>query len=290
MKKLLRSTIVVGAVLLTASTWSQEHLNTIEVQNFDELQEYFRYDDSKPVIISGHRGGMMPGYPENSIEAMEKTLSIIPSFFEIDPRLTKDSVLILMHDRTLDRTTNFTGEVSDYTYEELKEVKLKDRQGNLTNFQIPTLKEVLDWGKDKTIFNMDNKEIPWSRYVELFKGGEYPNIVLSVRSMEELTYYYERLDHVMFCVAIKNQDDLDDFIETGVPFDRLVAYVGYTMEPEHKEVYEFLRANGSMIFISIHPTQDRKSTDLERVKGYTEELMKKPDIIETDYPSLFLNY
>ncbi|WP_461534060.1 glycerophosphodiester phosphodiesterase family protein [Sinomicrobium sp.] len=287
--------ISIPVVLCIGMLFSVEYLcgqnsTSVQIGNFEELQEYFRYDESKAVIISGHRGGMLPGYPENSIEAMEKTLTILPSFFEIDPRLTKDSVLVLMHDNTLDRTTNMKGKVSDYTYDELKKARLKDRQGNLTDLRIPTLKEALDWGKDKTIFNMDNKEIPWSRYVEIFGGDEYPNIVLSVRSMEELTYYYQRLDHVMFCVAIHTEEDLKAFEETGVPFDRLIAYVGYTMDEKYSEMYKYLRSNGVMCFISIHPTQDKKKTDLERVKGYSEELMKKPDIIETDYPALFINY
>ena len=290
MKKLMRVSALICALILSSIVQAQSGLKKVEVNNFEELKEYFRYDASKPVIISGHRGGMLPGYPENSIEAMEKTLTILPSFFEIDPRLTKDSVLVLMHDKTLNRTTNMMGEVIDYTYNELKEARLKDRQGNLTDFKIPTLKEALDWGKDKTIFNMDNKGIPWEKYVEIFKDGNYPNIVLSVRSMEEATYYYERLDEVLFCIAIKSQNDLDAFLATGIPFDRLVAYVGYTMDPEHNEVYQFLRNKGSMCFISIHPTQDRKKTDLKRVKGYSEELMKKPDIIETDYPTQFVNH
>ena len=267
----------------------QPAMHQVVVNNFNELKAYFKYDDSKPVIISGHRGGMLPHYPENSIEAMEKTLSILPSFFEIDPVLTKDSVIVLMHDATLDRTTTLKGKVSDHTYKELKKARLKDRQGNITGYKIPTLQEALDWGKDKTIFNLDNKGIPWSKYVDLFKGNKYPNIVLSVRSMKEALYYYERLDSVLFCVAIKNQSDLDDYIATGIPFDRLVAYVGYTMSPEYDNVYRFLRSKGVMIFISIHPTQDRRKTDLERVKGYCEELIKRPDIIETDYPALFVN-
>ena len=259
------------------------------ISDFDALKTHFQYDGTKPVIISGHRGGMLPGYPENSIEAMEKTLTILPSFFEIDPRLTKDSVMVLMHDATLDRTTNLSGKVSDYTYKELQRARLKDRQGRLTPYRIPTLKEALDWGKDKTIFNLDNKGIPWKRYVDLLKGRDYPNIVLSVRSMEEALYYYKRLDHVMFCVAIKNQKDLEDFKATGIPFDRLIAYVGYTMQPEHREVYRYLRGKGSMVFVSIHPTQDKRKSDLEKIKGYSEELIKKPDIIETDYPALFVN-
>ncbi len=58
---------------------------------------------------------MMPGYPENCIESCEKTLSMMPTFFEIDFSFTKDSVMVLMHDLTIDRTTNGKGRVADYT-------------------------------------------------------------------------------------------------------------------------------------------------------------------------------
>ncbi|MFT4094148.1 MAG: glycerophosphodiester phosphodiesterase family protein [Niabella sp.] len=108
------------------------------------MQQFFHYEDEKPVIISGHRGGLLPGYPENGIEAMEKTLSRMPSFFEIDPRYTKDSVIVLMHDDQLERVTNIKGKVSETTYAQLSKARLKDREGRLTNYKIPTLKEALD--------------------------------------------------------------------------------------------------------------------------------------------------
>ena len=76
-----------------------------------------------PIVISGHRGGMLDGYPENCIESFEKTLSYMESFFEIDPRLTKDGIIVLMHDETIDRTTTGKGKVSDYTYAELQQFK-----------------------------------------------------------------------------------------------------------------------------------------------------------------------
>ena len=66
-------------------------------------------------------------------------------FFEIDPRLTKDSVIVLMHDVTLDRTTNATGRLADYTWEELQDVSLKDSEGNVTSCRIPTLEGVIEW-------------------------------------------------------------------------------------------------------------------------------------------------
>lgn len=285
----LRIVWLLSIALLLGNTGvaQTKKLHTIRVNNFSELQQYFHYEDDKPVIISGHRGGMLPGYPENTIEAMEKTLSLLPSFFEIDPRYTKDSVIVLFHDNTLDRLTNLKGKVSDYTYAELQQAKLKDRNGNYTNCKIPTLKEALEWGKDKTIFNLDNKNIPWSKYVELFRNGDYPNIVLSVRSMKEALYYYERLDNVMLCVAIKNDADLKAFQETGIPYNRIIAYVGDSVSRATADLCRFLRHKGVMCFYSFPPTFDKLKTDAARIRAYCAQLIGRPDIIETDYPALF---
>ena len=54
---------------------------------------------------------------------------MMPTFFEIDFSFTKDSVMVLMHDLTIDRTTNGKGRVADYTYEELQGFRLVDRDG-----------------------------------------------------------------------------------------------------------------------------------------------------------------
>ena len=283
-----RNCLIVGVLLIFSLQGAgQEKLHRTVVRNISELQQFFHYEDDKPVIISGHRGGLLPGYPENSIEAMEKTLTLMPSFFEIDPRLTRDSVLVLMHDDNLNRVTDKTGKVSDLTYVQIKEARLKDRQGNLTDYKIPTLKEVLDWGKDKTIFNLDNKNIPWSMYVDLFKSNAYPNLILSVRSMKEALYYYERLDNVLLCVAIKKKADLEAFEATNIPYNRIIAYVGDSVSAATKGIRRFLRHKGVMCFYSFPPTFDRLKTDKLRVNAYIKELIKRPDIIETDYPALF---
>jgi len=267
--------------------FAQDSLHRTVVKNMSELQQFFHYEDDKPVIISGHRGGLLPGYPENSIEAMEKTLTLMPSFFEIDPRLTKDSVMVLMHDDDMERVSNMKGKISEHTYAEITKARLKDRQGKLTNCKIPTLEEALEWGKDKTIFNLDNKNIPWSSYVALLKPNRYPHIILSVRSMKEALYYYERLDNVLLCVAIKKPEDLAAFQATKIPYNRIIAYVGDSVSNDTKEICRFLRHKGVMCFFSFPPTFDKLKTDEERVRAYMKELIKRPDIIETDYPALF---
>lgn len=265
-----------------------QKLHVTKVKNLKQLQGFFTYKPDRPIFISGHRGGMLPGYPENCIASCEKTLTLMPSFFEIDPRLTKDSVIVLMHDETIDRTTNGTGRVSDYTYEELQRFYLKDRQGKITQYKIPTLLEMLKWGKGKTIFNFDNKGVPWEMYSDLLKELRYPNIILSVRSLEEALFYYKRNKNVMLCVGIAGMDDYRKYDSSGIPWNRIMAYVGYTMDPKQQKVYDLLHAKGVMCMIALAPTKDKIDDTEKRRQEYLEELAKKPDIIETDYPSRFL--
>ncbi|MDR3218305.1 MAG: glycerophosphodiester phosphodiesterase family protein [Dysgonamonadaceae bacterium] len=267
-----------------------KQLHTVHIQNRTELQEYFHYSPDKDIIISGHRGGMLEWYPENCIASCEKTLSMMPSFFEIDPRLTKDSVLVLMHDATIDRTTTGKGRVSDYTYAELQQFYLKDRNGNITRYKIPTLDEMLEWGKDKTVFNFDNKGVPWQVYADNLNGKwrKYHNIMLSVRSLKECLFYYERNNNVMFCCEISNREMYETYKNSGIPWNRIMAYVTYTMYPEQLEVYKLLRSHGVMCMTSIPSTADKINPLEARVEAYKKEIATNPDIIETDYPADFV--
>lgn len=285
MKKIISLLSVLATV-----TVANAQLHTVDIKNFDELKSYFKQDQNKSIIISGHRGGMMSGYPENSIEAFEKTLSIMPSFFEIDPQLTKDSVLILMHDDTFNRTTDLQGKVKDYTYTQIKNAKLKDREGKLTDFKIPTLKEALDWSQGKTIFQLDNKGVPYATYVKFLKENPYPNVVLGLRKDDEVAYYAKHLDHVMFMKPFHSMKDVESFEKLNVSYDRMIAWIGLEVKDEQKEMIAYLRKKGVMVMIAIAPSTDKLPTDLERTRGYIQHLISRPDIIETDYPSQFINY
>lgn len=75
--------------------------------------------------------------PENSIKAFKDALNK-KYIIEFDVHLTKDKKLVVFHDDVLERMTNSTGLIKDYTLEELQKVKLLD-----TNYTIPSLDEVL---------------------------------------------------------------------------------------------------------------------------------------------------
>ncbi|MBQ6300292.1 MAG: glycerophosphodiester phosphodiesterase family protein, partial [Bacteroidales bacterium] len=80
------------------------------------------------VVVVAHRGDWR-NYPENSLPAIESCIRMGVDVVEIDLKLTKDSVLVLSHDRTLNRCTTGSGPISDYTYEEILHFDLKAGHG-----------------------------------------------------------------------------------------------------------------------------------------------------------------
>ena len=124
--------------------------------------------NSKNVLVISHRGDWR-NYPENSIPAIESVIRMGADMVEIDVQLTKDSVLVLMHDRTIDRCTTGRGKISEMTYEELQRHYLKTAHGvrSSLDLKVPTLREALEVCKDRITVNID-------------KGYDYYPMVLAL--------------------------------------------------------------------------------------------------------------
>lgn len=292
-------------ICATACAWGKiPTAHTVSINSIQDLQKYFTYSPTRDIIISGHRGGMMPGYPENCIESCEKTLSMMPTFFEIDFSFTKDGVPVLMHDLTIDRTTTGQGLVADYTLDELKQLRLVDRNGKETPYRIPTLREMLEWGDGKVVFNFDNKYINTKGVSEkekkdaleyyarqLSPGGDwakYHNIMLSVRSLDEALFYWNRgIRNVMFCVEISKPEHFEAYDKSPIPWNYIMAYIRTAVNPEMQDIYNKLHQRGVMTMTSITATSDKVKNNTDRRTAYHRELLSEPDIIETDYPSEF---
>ena len=80
--------------------------------------------NSDYVVVISHRGDWR-NYPENSIPAIESVIRMGVDMMELDVKMTKDSVLVLMHDQTINRMTNGKGLVKDFTYDSLMTFKLR---------------------------------------------------------------------------------------------------------------------------------------------------------------------
>lgn len=298
-------TICLSLTLTMGASAQIPDAHIVKINSIEDLQNYFKYSPDRDVIISGHRGGMMPGYPENCIESCEKTLSLMPTFFEIDFSFTADSIPVLMHDLTIDRTSTGKGKVSDYTYAQLQEFNLVDREKKVTPYKIPTLKQMLEWGKDKVVFNFDNKYINTKGVPDSVKraaleyyarqlspGGDwadYHNIMLSVRSLDEALFYWNKgLRNIMFCVEISKPEHYDAYEASPIPWKYIMAYIRTAVNPDMQDIYNKLHSKGVMTMTSITASSDKVKNNGDRRVAYHRDLLSEPDIIETDYPSEFI--
>jgi len=93
-------------------------------------------------LLAAHRGGALL-WPENSLLAFRNAVALGADFIEFDVHLSRDGEVMVIHDPTLDRTTNGQGAVRDRTVAELKALRLKDRAGVVTGETVPTLDEVI---------------------------------------------------------------------------------------------------------------------------------------------------
>jgi glycerophosphoryl diester phosphodiesterase len=110
------------------------------------------------MLIIGHRG--VPKLaPENTIESFEKALELNTDGLELDVQLTKDNIPVVIHDETLERTTNGSGFVKDYNYKELRKLDAGSYfSPDYKGAKIPALEEVLEMVSKKNIyFNIEIK-------------------------------------------------------------------------------------------------------------------------------------
>ena len=96
-----------------------------------------------PMLIA-HRGGSLEA-PENTMAAFRHAISLGMRSVELDVQLSRDGELVVIHDETLDRTTDGTGAVIEHTFEELRGLDAGVKFGpQFAGERIPTLREVLD--------------------------------------------------------------------------------------------------------------------------------------------------
>lgn len=259
-------------------------LKTIEAA---DLRDFFSYSKDRIPFISAHRGGPREGFPENCLATFENTLKTTPAILEIDPRYTKDGEIVLMHDVTLDRTTNGTGKVSDYTLAELRKLRLKDTEGNLTPYQIPTLDEALQWAKGKTVLVIDAKDVPMEvRVKKILENGAEANAMVIAYSMKDIQTAYQLSEKIMMEVMVGKMENLKPLDGTGVPWENMVAFIGHDL-PVNADIVREVHQRGAMCIQGSSRNYDRQYMRGEISKkelqvGYLDLLKKGVDIIEAD--------
>lgn len=257
--------------------------STFELNTVEDLYQFLTYTESAYPLVSAHRGGPSAGYPENAIETFSRIANKMPAIIECDIRLSKDSILVLMHDETLERTTTGKGRINKLNLTDLKELKLKDSEGKVTSYRIPTLEEALVWGRGKVIFTLDAKnDIPYQLLSDVITktNAQSYSVVITYSSKQAKALYRINPD-LMISASIKSVDDLTRLAAQGIPDNRIIAFIGIQQPKE--ELVTTLHQHGIKTILGTLGNLDRQA-EQRGYQTYAEYIEKGADVLSTDRP------
>jgi len=258
-------------------------------------------EDSKndQIMVIAHRG-VSQRAPENSLQAILNSIEIGVDMVEIDIRETKDGQLVLMHDQSINRTTNGKGNVKNWTLENLKTLNLVDEFGSVTVHKIPTLEEALLLSKDKILINLDKSYNYFDKcYQVMTKTGTTGQVVIKgekTRNQVE-SEYGQYLDKIYFMpiVHLPNKNAkriIDDYLKHRIPIPFEII-----MRRDPAEVidnFDKIREKGANIWVNALRKKQNAGHDDEKAlldpTVYNWYIENNINMIQTNQPELLINY
>ncbi|MEO1039946.1 MAG: glycerophosphodiester phosphodiesterase family protein [Pseudomonadota bacterium] len=240
-------------------------------------------DDADVTLVSGHRGGPEPGFPENAIETFANTLSQGPYLLEVDVRQTADGVYVLIHDNTLERTTTGEGRVDETSWAELKTYRLVDNDGVQTEFRTPSVTEALAWAEGRAFLQLDVKQgvdiAEFARFVAA--SGAADTAAVIAYSVEDALAAARAHPRISVSVEVTDTATLDALIDGGLSPERMMAWTGVSPEPK-PELWAMLEARGVVAAFGALWYMDGEVRETGDVSIYAELATMGVDVLSSD--------
>lgn len=192
------------------------------------------------VLVASHRGDWR-NWPENSLPAIESVIHMGVDIMELDLKLTADSVLVLCHDKSIDRTTSGKGLVCEISFDSIRRCVLRTGHNVKTEHRMPTLREALETCRDRIVVNID-------------QGYEYYDLVLALT--EELGMTDQVLIKGKYPVAAVAQK----FAEH--PRNMMYMPIIDILKPQGRALFDEYRATGT-VPLAYEVCWDRLSPEVE---------------------------
>ncbi len=270
----------------------------------DKILAEINNPDSKYVVVAVHRGDWR-NYPENSIPAIESIIRMGADIMELDIKLTKDSVLVLMHDGTVNRCLTGKGKVSDFTLAELKAMRMVRAHGIATDsLRIPTLREALECCKDRICVNIDQGFKYYDMILKITEelGVTDQILIKSSRTVTDVEAIMSSHPSKMMYMPVCNlggeagRNLFNEYQSTHtVPLAYEICWPKLT--PEVKAAFETIHKTGSKLWINTiwgslcGYLDDDKALDCgDPALIYDQVMSFGPSFIQTDRPGQLLNY
>ena len=255
--------------------------HTVSFNKPSELHEYLRWRPDRAPLLGAHRGGPSPGFPENCIATFERSLRFAPCLIECDVRKSKDGVMVLMHDSSLDRTTTGKGLIESLTLAQLRQLDLVDAKGTETEYKIPTLLETLRWAKGRAILELDIKGTVTPReVVQAIETEDAESCVVVITyDLRTAELYHSLNDRLVLSCSAKGTEGVTRLLKSSIPAANLIAFVGVYEPP--RDVYALLHDKAICAILGTMGNLDRKARR-NGIQTYMELLRNGADVLATD--------
>ena len=259
------------------------------------------YEEGKVSVIS-HRGDWR-NTPENSIRAIQNCIDLGVNMVEIDIKKTKDNELILLHDKTLDRTTTGKGLPQDYTLAEIKQMRLWNGAGVATSHQIPTLEEAMIVAKGKIWVNIDKgydyfdlvekvlEKTGTTQQVLIIAGLPYQKVLAENKAVLDKLFFMPIID-------MANPDAMtmvEEYIKNMQPKAFEVCFT--QIDQALQNVLDRIQKSGSKVWINtLWPSlcaglnDDRAVEENQQDSIWGKVIEMGASFIQTDRPKELVNY
>ena len=275
----------------------------LEAQNSrtDQIRQALLNLSSQQVLVVAHRGDWRNA-PENSLAAIDNAIKMGVDIVELDVAKTKDGQLVLMHDNKIDRTTTGKGNVSDWTLDSLKTLKLRNGCSIRTKHSIPTLEEALLLAKGKIMVNLDKSyDIFDEVYAVLEKTGTTDQVIMKGRQpVEQVKREFGKyLDKVLFMPIVDLDQkeavcQIQNYLDGLHPVAFELLYVSDT-NPTPKEVAALLKGKSQIWYNTLWDTMagahddDMSLENPDKGYGYLIDTLDAR-ILQTDRPAYLIDY
>ena len=257
---------------------------------------------SRKVLVACHRGDWR-NYPENSLAAIESVIGMGADIVEIDLALTSDSVLVVCHDRTLNRTTTGKGLIAEIPYDSVQRCFLKSGHGVATSHRMPTLREALELCKDRIVVNIDKGYQYYDLVQRLSEElGVTGQLLIKGKSpVADVAAKFSRYEHNMMYMPIidilkpKGQALFAEYREKGiVPLAYEICWD--RPAPEVETCMREVVAGGSKLWVNslwaslCGGLDDDRAFEGDPAAVYGKLVDMGATMIQTDRPELLISY
>ena len=285
---------------------------TTEGTRSERLLAELNDETAGTVMIVAHRGCWADAAPENSLAAIRRCDTIGADIIEIDVGITSDGTPVLMHDDTVDRTTDGSGAIAGLALEQVRNLRLRTGLGGadaeLTDERVPTLEEALAFANGRFLVNLDMKADAFDRayeVVELLGMEDQTLMKMSALPDDPVLQEASFIGETLFMPIIRECTEQNDglactdtisSIASGYSqYDPIAYEVVYSSSNFLREGIATMRAMGGRIWVNtLEPTLAAGHTDALAVTDpdahWGQVIRDGANIIQTDRPALLLDF